>query len=79
MSYYYRRKTWAFALYTFVMCLSRVVVGVHYPSDVLGGALIGTLCASCLIYAQVILSKKFSVFDLSSEVYGKQAGLISKE
>jgi undecaprenyl-diphosphatase len=37
----YRRWTWVFALYALLMGLSRVVVGVHYPSDVLGGALIG--------------------------------------
>ena len=34
----------ALALAT-IVALSRVVVGTHYPSDVLGGALIGTLAA----------------------------------
>ncbi len=66
MAYHYRRWTWAYALYAFAMCLSRVVVGVHYPSDVLGGAVIGATCAACLLYVQHILSKKFPAFSLSA-------------
>jgi len=41
MSFYYRRWSWLFLLYASLMALSRVVVGVHYPSDILGGAVMG--------------------------------------
>lgn len=33
-----------------IVSLSRVFCGVHYPSDVLGGALIGIIFASLIIY-----------------------------
>ncbi len=33
-----------------LIALSRVAVGVHYPSDILGGACIGTLVALAVIY-----------------------------
>jgi undecaprenyl-diphosphatase len=33
--------------------LGRVMIGVHYPSDILGGALLGTLCALLLWHPRV--------------------------
>ncbi|ANT66018.1 MULTISPECIES: phosphatase PAP2 family protein [Prosthecochloris] len=38
------------ACYAFLVAYSRVYVGVHYPSDILAGALIGVGC-SLLLYA----------------------------
>ncbi len=66
MSYHYRRWTWLFAVYAFLMCLSRVVVGVHYPSDVLGGAAVGALCAMLLMNVQMYLAKKIPLLDISA-------------
>ena len=39
-----RSRIWAVAL-AVLMGLSRLYVGVHYPSDVLVGAMVGSLCA----------------------------------
>ncbi len=46
--YYRRLWPWLFG-WVFVIGLSRVAVGVHYPSDVLGGAAVGALVALAVV------------------------------
>jgi len=46
---YYRRWGWAFFTWASLVALSRVAIGVHYPSDILGGALIGVILALGLV------------------------------
>lgn len=49
----FRHKIFAYffaASYVLLTMLSRVVLGAHYPSDVLAGALLGSGCA-CLVFA----------------------------
>ena len=41
-----------------LISLSRLYVGVHYPTDVLGGALIGTLCAFLAVWIVDAVEKK---------------------
>ena len=43
-----RRIGWIALVMAAIVSLSRVAVGVHYPSDVLGGALLGALAALAL-------------------------------
>lgn len=42
--YYPRKMRWTFVLAAWV-AITRIYVGVHYPTDLLGGALLGAACA----------------------------------
>jgi undecaprenyl-diphosphatase len=48
-SWYYRKYLWAFVSWASLIAISRPAVGVHYPSDILGGAVFGTAMALMLI------------------------------
>jgi len=57
MSHHFRKWRWPFLTYAFVMGFSRISVGVHYPSDVAGGALIGWAIALLFIRLWIIMSR----------------------
>jgi membrane-associated phospholipid phosphatase len=64
LSYYYRRWSWLLFFYAFLMCLSRVVVGVHYPLDVAGGTVLGALCAAVIISLWNLVGRTFPGLDI---------------
>ncbi len=49
LSYFVPRWTWAFFTFAGIVAFSRVYVGVHYPSDVLAGAVVGLVIAGLMI------------------------------
>ena len=64
-SNYFRRWAWAWFSIATLMSLSRVFVGVHYPSDIAGGAIIGAGCAAIMIGIWRIFEKSFPGLDIS--------------
>lgn len=55
--FFNRRAGWWFLATAFLMGVARVYAGVHYPSDILGGALIGILSACFAVF--IIEPRKF--------------------
>ncbi len=47
--YFYRRSGLVLFLLSLLMGIGRIYVGVHYPSDVLGGAIIGIMIAFVIL------------------------------
>lgn len=59
-SFYYRRWTWAFITYASLVALSRPYVGVHYPSDAIGGAAIGTFICLVILFLWLFIEKSLA-------------------
>lgn len=66
-SYFYKKWTWVFATFASIVALSRVFVGVHYPSDILGGAFIGVGCAVIILGVWTVLTRRFPQFGIVEE------------
>ncbi len=62
-SFFYRHLKWILYSVATLMALSRIFVGVHYPSDVIGGALIGFLIGYLLAkFYNYLLIKTYKLF-----------------
>jgi undecaprenyl-diphosphatase len=65
LSFYYRRFL---LLNLFIACIvsfSRVYVGVHYPSDIVAGAILGMACAFLVVGIERLINKKIPTIQLS--------------
>jgi len=68
-----RRVGWFALAFAVVVAFARVAVGVHYPSDVLGGALIGT-AAALLVWQPPVRSRLDRLSDTVGYQYERVAG-----
>lgn len=55
--------TWVLVLWVFLLCYSRVYMGLHYPSDVLGGVILGIITGSFARYIYKLLQRGTSFTD----------------
>jgi undecaprenyl-diphosphatase len=62
LSFFYKKNPWVFFVTASLIALSRVVVGVHYPADVIAGAMVGTGIALILRLILVeLFEKRFKI------------------
>jgi len=57
--YRYRRLLIPMAFITVLVCLSRVYLGLHYPSDVIAGGVCGVLYGSIVIFTYNQVKRKY--------------------
>ncbi len=54
----YRALTLSLSLWTLLVCYSRMYLGVHYPGDILGGALVGALAATIVLWLGGLVARR---------------------
>ena len=59
-SYYYKKLTPAFFLVAALVGFSRIYVGVHFPFDVLFGAMLGTACTILVIVCSTVIARQYT-------------------
>lgn len=72
-----RWNTIALFSWATAVCYSRVYIGVHYPGDVLCGAIIGFIIGVCMYYLSRFLQNKYLSSDKAEDTTKKQQPLIS--
>ena len=61
-----RAFTWFMIAWASLMCYSRIYLGVHYPGDIVCGAVLGVTAAAIVYYITKRLKKKYPLwFDIS--------------
>jgi undecaprenyl-diphosphatase len=72
-SFFYRKGIAIFLFVAFMVGLSRIYVGVHYPADVLFGFMVGTGISFLLIYFYLLLAEKYPRIDYRQDGNKKES------
>ena len=71
-NYFYPKYRWIYFGAAFLVALSRVSVGVHYPLDIIGGGILGAVCALIVIFIwrtiEQMMAKRKSKIQMKNEI-----------
>ncbi len=67
LSSFYRKWLWVFMSFAALVAFSRVSVGVHYPSDILAGAVLGAGIGALMLLLYEFLMKRWNEYRHSGE------------
>lgn len=56
--WFFRRWAWAWGAMAVLVSFSRIYVGVHYPFDVLGGAIIGATIGALVVFIYEVIRRR---------------------
>ena len=59
-----RRVRWLFILFPLIFSYTRIYLGVHYVSDIIGGALVGICCGLFTIGLYYVVVKRIIFFNM---------------
>ena len=59
--------TWIAWVWAFAICYAQIYVGIHYPLDIVGGALLGTLFG---LFLAMFFNKKFGFANFDTQPTG---------
>lgn len=60
-SHFYPKYRYVLFSGAFIVAISRIFVGVHYPFDMLAGALLGIIMAMLMLYIWKFINSKFKI------------------
>jgi undecaprenyl-diphosphatase len=63
LSFFFKHHRWKFFTFAGIIAYSRVYVGVHYPSDVIAGAVIGVCCGFIIFRSWKFFQAKYQRTD----------------
>ncbi len=59
LSFHYPRAVWFLVAFAVIVSYSRIAVGVHYPLDVIVGAIVGAMCGASVLLVHSWVGKKY--------------------
>ena len=77
-SFFFKKWFWMFISFAIIISYSRIYVGLHYPSDVMGGAMMGIACAFIILGLWKVLCQHVPAISLDTEQHSLRESEVTK-